>query len=179
MKTALTLLLVHWNSCSLPLSHRNSLINFLSFFVPVSTLGVNCRTTFDGYTYTGNLNVTTSGFPCQRWDSHWPYEHNHNDISEFPDANLDEASNYCRNPIREEPTLWCYTTASLRWDFCAVPMCNGKRKHMMIIADCFEAPYAPYTWLNANETDSGFGTSQRETPLLCNDVSHWLGARRF
>ena len=142
----------------------------------MSTLDVDCRTTFDGYTYTGNLSETTSGFPCQRWDSQWPNQHIRDDISEFPDATLDEASNYCRNPFGEELTLWCYTTTSLRWDFCAVPMCNGKRKHVVIIADCFEAPYSPHAWLNANETDSGFAPSQRRRYFVTMSLIGWAQA---
>ncbi|XP_062613743.1 hepatocyte growth factor-like [Saccostrea cucullata] len=34
---------------------------------------VTCR--LPGYLYTGTMNVTKSGLPCQRWDSQTPHEH--------------------------------------------------------------------------------------------------------
>ena len=34
----------------------------------------------------------------------------------------------------------------------------------------------PHTYTHIHRADSRFAPSQWETPLLCNDVSHWLGA---
>ena len=54
------------------------------------------------------------------------FSHTRNNIDDFPDATLDDAGNYCRNPDGE-PNLWCYTTnSSSRWEYCDVPLCEGE-----------------------------------------------------
>ena len=93
--------------------------------ISVSIPDVTCRTTFIGTTYRGHVDVTVSGLPCQRWDSQSPHYHLNTNVLLYPDASLQEASNFCRNPD-EEKTVWCYTTTSLRWEFCAIPMCDSK-----------------------------------------------------
>ena len=97
----------------------------LPSMISVSTPDITCRLTFEGSTYKGYINVSASGLPCQLWDSQLPHWHVNNDISNFPDDTMDEASNNCRNPDGSY-TPWCYTTTSVRYDFCAVPMCESK-----------------------------------------------------
>ncbi|KAG8436197.1 hypothetical protein GDO86_007342 [Hymenochirus boettgeri] len=59
-----------------------------------------------GVGYRGKANTTTSGIPCQSWDSQTP--HNHRFLPEkYPCKGLDE--NYCRNPDGSEAP-WCFTT---------------------------------------------------------------------
>ena len=64
----------------------------------VATPDITCKTTSAGATYRGTTNTTASGLPCQRWDSQLPHEHINNHAGRFPDATLEEAANYCRNP---------------------------------------------------------------------------------
>ena len=90
-------------------------------------LGVSgvCRSTTLGKEYTGTLAVTREGKTCQAWSSQYPHSHTRNNPASFPDADLDEASNYCRNPDNESKGPWCYTTdSSARWEFCDVPFCE-------------------------------------------------------
>ncbi|XP_043933725.1 hepatocyte growth factor-like protein isoform X3 [Protopterus annectens] len=68
-----------------------------------------------GVGYRGTVNTTTSGIPCQRWDSQTP--HNHNFLPEnYECKGLEE--NYCRNPDGSEAP-WCFTTLpAMRVAFC-------------------------------------------------------------
>ena len=50
--------------------------------------------------------------------------HDFNEDSDFPDATVGDAGNKCRNPRRDEKTLWCFTADNnTNWDFCDVPLC--------------------------------------------------------
>ncbi|KAE8611786.1 hypothetical protein XENTR_v10012601 [Xenopus tropicalis] len=68
-----------------------------------------------GEGYRGKANTTTSGIPCQRWDSQTP--HVHRFLPEkYPCKGLDE--NYCRNPDGSEAP-WCFTTLpGMRMAYC-------------------------------------------------------------
>ena len=57
----------------------------------------------------------------------------------FPDASLEEASNFCRNPDKEV-RVWCYTVnPDVRWEYCDVEMCESEyRKAGMLLALMFE-----------------------------------------
>ncbi|CAH1799471.1 unnamed protein product [Owenia fusiformis] len=86
-----------------------------------------CKTDTLGNEYQGKLSVTRSGKTCQRWNRQSPHEHSRNDTSTFPDDNLKDANNYCRNPDNEPEGLWCYTTDSnTRWEYCNVQQCECK-----------------------------------------------------
>ncbi|KAJ6667681.1 hypothetical protein lerEdw1_016002 [Lerista edwardsae] len=68
-----------------------------------------------GEDYRGQVNITTSGVPCQRWDSQTPHRH-HFLPEKYKCKDLRE--NYCRNPDGSEAP-WCFTTfPSLRMAFC-------------------------------------------------------------
>ncbi|ETN59607.1 tyrosine-protein kinase transmembrane receptor Ror2 [Anopheles darlingi] len=74
-----------------------------------------------GRFYLGTVNVSSSGIPCQKWDSQEPHSH-HKPPLVF--AELQDAENYCRNAGGEEPTPWCYTTdKTVRWQACDIPLC--------------------------------------------------------
>ena len=76
-----------------------------------------------GLTYAGSVSNTKEGIPCQRWDSQTPHMH-FQQTQFFPEKNLTQAENYCRNPDGE-PMVWCYTMdASIRWKYCDVPLCG-------------------------------------------------------
>ena len=111
----------------------------------MATPDVTCRITFTGTTYRGNANVTVSGLSCQRWASQLPHRHSNFMASEFPDATMDEVSNFCRNPDGD-PTVWCYTMSPfVRWDFCAVPTCHSKAIHTYSESKVLATHMAP-TW---------------------------------
>jgi Kringle domain len=64
--------------------------------------------------YRGNISVTASGKPCQRWDSQFPHYHE-NYPERRPNAGLEE--NFCRNPDNDAHA-WCYTSLNdTRWEY--------------------------------------------------------------
>ncbi|XP_006025057.1 hepatocyte growth factor-like protein isoform X1 [Alligator sinensis] len=68
-----------------------------------------------GEGYRGKVNVTTTGIPCQRWDTQMPHQH-HFVPEKYECKDLQE--NYCRNPDGSEAP-WCFTTLpSMRVAFC-------------------------------------------------------------
>ena len=90
---------------------------------------VNCRTSELGTEYMGTISVTVSGKTCQAWTADSPHVPDTSlSSSQFPDASMAEASNYCRN-VGSAPDEfpWCYTTdPDERWEFCDVPLCDGE-----------------------------------------------------
>mmetsp|Transcript_23406 Transcript_23406/g.49433 ORF Transcript_23406/g.49433 Transcript_23406/m.49433 type:complete len:88 (+) Transcript_23406:3-266(+) len=70
--------------------------------------------------YRGNISFTISGVQCQLWAAQTPHTHTRTPEN-YPLSGLD--SNYCRNPDGEEKA-WCYTTGTVRWNWCNVPNCN-------------------------------------------------------
>ena len=89
-------------------------------------LFAECKADAIGTTYQGKQSVTTSGRHCQAWATNYPHEHNwHDNPGAFPEGNIQEASNYCRNPDGDTGGPWCYTTDLLeRWDYCYVGNCE-------------------------------------------------------
>lgn len=68
-----------------------------------------------GEGYRGKAFTTTSGIPCQRWDSQEPHKHRFNP-EKYPCKGLEE--NYCRNPDDSEAP-WCFTTnPNIRVAYC-------------------------------------------------------------
>ncbi|KAH0629994.1 hypothetical protein JD844_012522 [Phrynosoma platyrhinos] len=93
-----------------------------------------------GEDYRGRVNVTTSGIPCQRWDSQTP--HRHHFVPEkyeckvfptlFPTVRLEE--NYCRNPDNDSHGPWCYTMEpNTQFDYCAIKPCAGDKKPSILL----------------------------------------------
>ena len=72
----------------------------------------------NGKSYQGRMNVTATGKPCQRWDAQQPHTHNQVD-ADFPDGNLKDAANFCRNP-GNELWPWCYTMTAINWEYCSI-----------------------------------------------------------
>ena len=95
---------------------------------------VGCYTD-DGKSYTGTVSVTESGITCQNWVSDCPHERQDEvkDPSSFPESNLADAHNYCRNPaFRDKP--WCYTMdTGKNWEYCEIPKCPGEYSHLQIL----------------------------------------------
>uniref|UniRef100_A0A663MT17 Plasminogen n=1 Tax=Athene cunicularia TaxID=194338 RepID=A0A663MT17_ATHCN len=101
-----------WEYCNIPRCTMR---------VPVSGLGSQCLSG-KGEDYQGRIAITESGNACQHWNTQFP--HRHGWIPDrYPCKGLDE--NYCRNPDGEKKP-WCYTTNnSVRWEYCAIPHCDG------------------------------------------------------
>lgn len=84
-----------------------------------------CKTDVAGHQYLGINTTTQSGRTCQYWDSQSPHAHNFTD-SDFPDHELLDASNKCRNPRSARPLgPWCYTSdPEPEWEYCSIPLCD-------------------------------------------------------
>uniref|UniRef100_A0A8C8S5E2 Macrophage stimulating 1 n=1 Tax=Pelusios castaneus TaxID=367368 RepID=A0A8C8S5E2_9SAUR len=84
-----------------------------------------------GEGYRGQVNVTTSGIPCQRWDAQTPHQHHF-----WPEAYAckDLRENYCRNPDGSEAP-WCFTSLpSMRVAFCfQIKRCTDEVE----VEDCY------------------------------------------
>ena len=89
----------------------------------------DCRNTLEGMEYMGRRSVTLSGLTCQRWDEQTPHRHPYKDVIDkrFPDQNIVDAANFCRNPDGKDTGPWCYTTdPGTEWETCQVPICSGR-----------------------------------------------------
>ncbi|XP_066267851.1 uncharacterized protein [Branchiostoma lanceolatum] len=74
-----------------------------------------------GLNYRGKQNVTRSGRPCQKWNSHHPQYHC-TTPSLYPDADLSD--NYCRNvQDHSSKAPWCFT-GERDWEYCLVERCE-------------------------------------------------------
>jgi hypothetical protein len=68
--------------------------------------------------YSGTINTTMSGLPCQHWVDDTPHQHAYHDPSAYPDKTVTDAQNFCRDPDRSGYT-WCYTLdPSIRFEAC-------------------------------------------------------------
>lgn len=79
-----------------------------------------------GENYNGTMVTTQSGTLCQRWDMNTPHKvsYKYTKAEEFPEEQLAEAGNYCRNPAVDGDLPWCYTTdPDTRWEYCGIPTC--------------------------------------------------------
>ena len=86
----------------------------------------------DSSLYKGRRICTTTARPCQRWDTQTPNVHNYTDDAMFPDDNVTEAKDYCRDPGGVKGQPWCYTTdPNLPWEYCGIPECSGRVPHVL------------------------------------------------
>ena len=82
----------------------------------------DCKTTPTALDYAGDLNSAKSGATCVRWDTAIVAF----DPEQFPDANLVDAANFCRNPDRKPDGVWCFTDSDNgQWEYCDLPLCTG------------------------------------------------------
>ena len=75
----------------------------------------------------GTVNITKEGYPCQKWLSKTPNDHEDLDPVEFPDQYLVDAHNYCRNPNPDDKPEgpWCYFANKVGFGYCEIPFCPG------------------------------------------------------
>ncbi|XP_009484865.1 plasminogen [Pelecanus crispus] len=104
-----------WEYCNIPRCTTHP---------PVSGLHPQCLSG-KGEDYRGRIAITESGNACQHWKTQFP--HKHGWIPDrYPCKGLEE--NYCRNPDGEKRP-WCYTiNSSVRWEYCAIPHCDGTER---------------------------------------------------
>jgi hypothetical protein len=93
----------------------------------VCILFSDCKNDVVGHDYAGVTSITKSGRKCQAWNSQKPHSHAQtNNIANFPDDNLSDAKNYCRNPGSSPGGPWCYTMDPMqRWEYCDIELCKG------------------------------------------------------
>ncbi|CAG0919569.1 unnamed protein product [Notodromas monacha] len=110
-----------------------------------------CKKTKNGTDFYGvKYNVTASGKPCLSWknqtidstpklksDDRYPV-----------DGSVENAKNYCRNPLRKAAPFCIIDNITAKWEFCDIPECEDKR------------PFACSTTLRESEV---FGPTSRET----------------
>jgi len=80
--------------------------------------------------YAGTESQTMYGDQCQKWSSQEPHQHELgvNDY-EFPEMDVESASDYCRyiHPTSDMP--WCFTTnPDVEWGYCDIPNCWTKEE---------------------------------------------------
>ena len=103
----------------IPSTSADGLLLLLSKYVQLFSDKSSCDH-IDVDNYSGTTSVTDTGLTCQRWDSYSPHSHSYT-ATDFPDANLAAASNYCRG-IDGGHWPWCFTTDSnIRWEYCKLP----------------------------------------------------------
>ena len=92
----------------------------------VETMVLDCKISERGVEYAGVLSSTTSSRICLKWSDLSDYASRLKDAERFPDASLNDASNYCRNPDRKSGGPWCYWgDDESSWEYCDIPSCTG------------------------------------------------------
>jgi len=82
----------------------------------------------NGALYAGRQTRTASGKKCALWSVANIKNNNHRakNSMNYPEANITDALNYCRNPDGDAMP-WCYTTdPNTRWEFCNISKCDNK-----------------------------------------------------
>ena len=114
-------------------------------------MNLNCKTTDMGAEYMGRTSMTISGKTCQAWTATSPHDPREmaKNSSNFPDASIADASNYCRNPD-EDPGPWCYTMDSnVRFEYCDISICDDGEWwwHLRVIMLIALSTDIKYAWL--------------------------------
>ena len=79
-----------------------------------------CLVTEQGLDYVGSIKVTADDNVCTPWREVEHYDPAM-DPENFPDASIDDAKNYCRNPDGDIRP-WCFHRNG--WAFCNIPVCG-------------------------------------------------------
>ena len=96
-----------------------------------------CKTTVKGIEYAGTVSQTIFGDQCQSWSAQPPDTHNVGVYNhEFPENNVTEANNYCRNAGNSSSYgPWCYTmNTEHRWEYCLISIILLENKNFQIVA---------------------------------------------
>ena len=73
------------------------------------------------FEYMGKKQVNEENMTCIMWSSQRAYR-----ASDFPDADLLSAENFCRNPKPFYAKSWCYSSedTARKWGYCALMQCG-------------------------------------------------------
>ncbi|EPY23798.1 hypothetical protein STCU_07452 [Strigomonas culicis] len=141
----------------------------------------------DGRDYRGVVNVTVSGYGCQKWTSQTPWTH---------DTEIDAAAgigdhNYCRNPSGASGPM-CYTTnPSVRYERCDVgDPCDyatvgqsityappsgsslvAESTNNYVAATCFPSPCSMYYALDGSTPTAATGTKYTQPIVLSTNTT--------
>ncbi|XP_041375589.1 hepatocyte growth factor-like [Gigantopelta aegis] len=72
------------------------------------------------------MNFTVSGQSCVRWADVTGLAYQ---VSGFPEYDLEDSGNSCRNPQNFRARPWCYTSHTKSWDFCPLAYCKDICTH--------------------------------------------------
>lgn len=84
---------------------------------------IGCKNSRQGSDYVGKLDHVVTGEECFPW----LYVQSGYKSSDFPENNIGEALNYCRNPNNDRYGPWCYFDTGdgqFKGRYCAIPICN-------------------------------------------------------
>lgn len=88
---------------------------------------IDCKISDTGVEYSGTRDVTETLKLCLPWNTLSEHATALQNPDRFPDATLDDAVNYCRNPDRKAGGPWCfYGDSQSQWEYCDIPSCTGK-----------------------------------------------------
>ncbi|KAL5020220.1 hypothetical protein ScPMuIL_003112 [Solemya velum] len=96
--------------------------------------------------YSGTVNVTEFGNPCQYWDLETPHSHDYRGVHFI--------ENYCRASLGW-PRPWCYLAyvAFPRWEYCDIPRCENDTDPT---DSCYDEVVDPYVAMyNVRESETG------------------------
>lgn len=85
------------------------------FFFTVENI-TECLQDAKGVSYAGQINVTTNGSACARWDSALATKNGFSSL-------LDQ-ENYCRNP-NNEAKPWCFSVVTKAPEYCNISFCGS------------------------------------------------------
>ena len=116
----------------------------------------DCKKSLVGKDYPGTLAKTKTGKDCQAWNTNTPHATNGAAKigANYPEGNVDDANNYCRNPDSDNGGPWCYTTNALvGWEYCDIKLCPGNNyillyPHILIINLFLRKFIAVYVFTN-------------------------------
>ncbi|XP_074658222.1 apolipoprotein(a)-like isoform X2 [Tubulanus polymorphus] len=78
-----------------------------------------CKETKKGLKYMGETEYSFSGMRCKKWSTR------NFDGDNFPEGDVADAKNYCRNPDGKDEGPWCFIgQTDDDWEYCFVPYCN-------------------------------------------------------
>jgi len=71
--------------------------------------------------YRGKKQTNEENMTCIMWSDQRAYR-----ASQFPDADLSSAENFCRNPKPFYSKSWCYSSqdAARKWGYCSLRQCG-------------------------------------------------------
>lgn len=105
-------------------TEHNPVIEYEKRNVNTSVISkIECRNTYAHKTFTGTVQHTALGFPCEYWVN---VNHTIFKDEDFPGRSMHAAQNFCRNPSKDRKGIWCYFKYNgIQYrDYCNTPPCD-------------------------------------------------------